>query len=316
MTTNALRDAAELALAAPSIFNTQPWQWILRPDRLELRADRDRQLPTVDPDGRLLTISCGVALHHALISLTGTGVELDCMPDAGDPDLLATLRLTGEALPEQAEPALRKAIRMRRTDRRAFARTPIAPQTVSSLIGACERQGSQLHIVTWHHIATMALAAVRAGAWQLSNPDYVAELIQWTHRPPWSGDGVPAKTTVSASPRRVPVRDFTPFGGETMPAGIDNDWGAIYGIVYTPSDTPRDWLAAGMGLSAVLLTATAAGLGTAPISDVTEFSATREQMRGMLPGGHPQVAVRVGHPAPGEPPSTPRRLASEIIEVR
>ena len=76
-------------------------------------------------------------------------------------------------------------------------------------------------------------------------------------------------------------------------------------------------MAAGMGLSAVLLTATAAGLGTAPISDVTEVPTTREQMRGMLPAdGYPQVAVRVGHPAPGEPPSTPRRVASEVIAVR
>jgi len=313
---DALRDAAELALRAPSIFNTQPWQWIVRSNRLELRADRDRQLPVVDPDGRLLIISCGVALHHALISLTGTGIELACLPDADDPDLLATLCLTGEDLPGRADPGLRKAIKLRRTDRRTYARTPVAPQTISSLVAACERQGAHLHIVAWHQVATMALAAVRAGAWQLSNQDYVAELVQWTHRPPWSGDGVPTKTTVPASPRRVPVRDFTPFGGETMPAGIDSDLGAVYGIVHTATDTPRAWLAAGMGLSAVLLTATAAGLGTAPISDVTEVGAVREQLRGMLPGGHPQVAVRVGHPALGEPPATPRRSANEVIVVR
>jgi len=313
---DALREAAELALAAPSIFNTQPWHWIVHPDRLELRADRDRQLPTVDPDGRLLTVSCGVALHHALISLTGTGTELALMADATDPDLLAVVRSSGQTFPEQAQPALRKAIRQRRTDRRTFARQPLAPQTISSLVEACEQQGAHLHVLRWHQIATMALAAVQAGAWQLSDPDYLAELVQWTHRPPWSGDGVPTQTTVTAAPRRVPVRDFTPFGGETMPPGIDNDWGALYGIVYTATDTPKAWLSAGMGLSAVLLTATTAGLGTAPISDVTEVGAVREQMRGMLPGGHPQVAVRVGHPAVGLPPSTPRRPANEVIAIR
>jgi nitroreductase len=311
-----LREAAELALAAPSIFNTQPWQWVLHRDRLELRADRDRQLPTVDPDGRLLTISCGVALHHALISLTGTGIELACLPDVNDSDLLATLRLTGETRPGKADSALRKAVKLRRTDRRTFSGQPVAPQTVSDLIAACEAQGAHLHIVAWHQIAALALAAVRAGAWQLSNPDYLAELVQWTHRPPWSGDGVPTHTTVAAVPRRVPVRNFTPFGGQTMPAGADNDWGAVYGIVYTVRDTRHAWLAAGMGLSAVLLTATAACLGTAPISDVTEVGEAREQMRGMLPGGHPQVAVRMGHPAPGEPPYTPRRPANEVIVVR
>src|SRR5690349_20628518 len=127
MASNPLREAAELALAAPSIFNTQPWKWILRPDRLELRADRDRQLPVVDPHARLLTISCGVALHHALISLPSTGVELACLPDANDPGLLATLRLTGQELAPLAHPELRKAIRLRRTDRRTFTREPVAP---------------------------------------------------------------------------------------------------------------------------------------------------------------------------------------------
>lgn len=315
MASNPLREAAELALAAPSIFNTQPWKWILHPDHLELRADRDRQLPVVDPHGRLLTISCGVALHHALIYLPSTGIELACLPDANDPDLLATLHVTGEAPSPPAHPELRKAIRLRRTDRRTFAREPVASHDVSSLIEACEAQGAYLHIVQWHEIATMALAAVRAGAWQLSNPDYLAELSEWTHRPPWSGDGVPLGTTVAAAPRRVPVRDFTPFGGQTLPAGSDNDWGAVYGIVYTGSDGRLAWLSAGMGLSAVLLTATVAGLGCAPISDVTEVASIREQMRGMLPIGHPQVAVRVGHPAPGEPLSTPRRPANEVIEV-
>jgi nitroreductase len=98
-----------------------------------------------------------------------------------------------------------------------------------------------------------------------------------------------------------------------MPAGSDNDWAAVYAIVYTGADSRRAWLTAGMGLSALLLTATAAGLGTAPISDVTEVASTRAQMRDMLPGGHPQVAVRFGHPVAGEPPSTPRRPANEVI---
>lgn len=64
---------------------------------------------------------------------------------------------------------------------------------------------------------------MRVGALQLSNPDYQHELADWTHRPPWNGDGVPLSTTVDPVPQRVPVRDFAPFGGDTMPAGIDND---------------------------------------------------------------------------------------------
>jgi hypothetical protein len=196
--------------------------------------------------------------------LSGTRLELICLPDADDPDLLATLRLTGDELSGPLRSELRKAIRLRRTDRRTFARKPVAPQVISSLVAACENQGAHLCIVRWHEIATMALAADRAGAWQLSNLDYLGELARWTHRPPWSGDRVPTGTTVAAVPRMLPVRDFTPFGCQTMPAGVDNDWGVLCAIVYPRSDTCWAWLSAGMGLSAVLPTATAAGLGTAP----------------------------------------------------
>jgi nitroreductase len=54
-----LAEAAIAAGAAPSIHNTQPWQWRVHADAVELRAARDRQLTATDPDGRMLTISCG-----------------------------------------------------------------------------------------------------------------------------------------------------------------------------------------------------------------------------------------------------------------
>jgi hypothetical protein len=63
-----------------------------------------------------------------------------------------------------------------------------------------------------------------------------------------------------------------------------------------------------------LLTATAEGLGTAPMSAVTELAVTREQLRHLLADvGVPQLAVRVGHAPPGDPPGTPRRPRQEVI---
>jgi hypothetical protein len=74
------------------------------------------------------------------------------------------------------------------------------------------------------------------------------------------------------------------------------------------------WLRAGEALSAVLLTATSHGLGTAPISDVTELAVTRDELRRRLPGiGVPQLAVRMGQPSPGTPPAPPRRDSAEAV---
>ena len=66
---DALDEAATAALRAPSIFNMQPWTWRIEAGTLELRADPDGQLVDTGPEGRMLVISCGIALHHAVTAL-------------------------------------------------------------------------------------------------------------------------------------------------------------------------------------------------------------------------------------------------------
>ncbi|BCJ75213.1 NAD(P)H nitroreductase [Catellatospora sp. IY07-71] len=313
-----LRDAARTALAAPSVFNTQPWHWQTTGRKLLLRADRTRQLHGADPDGRMLTISCGVALHHARVALAATGhdTEVTLLPDPADPDLLAELAIVGPREPRLDELQQCAAIRHRRTDRRPFTSQPVPEPACHALVITGERQGAHVHLVAADQIPVLALAAVRAGALQLSDPEYRAELADWTHRPPWSGDGVPTATAVRAAPRRVPVRDYAPFGGETMRPGPDTDAGARYLMIYTDEDNPAAWLHAGQALSAILLTAQVDGLGSAPISDITEVGATRDDLRRLLPGlGHPQMCVRVGHARCGLPPPTARRSYEESVST-
>src|SRR4051812_46211033 len=95
--TDALKAAAEAALRAPSILNTQPWRWRVTGDALELSADPDRQLPVIDPDHRLSTISCGTALHHARVALRAEGyaAEVDRLLGPARPNLLARIVIRG-----------------------------------------------------------------------------------------------------------------------------------------------------------------------------------------------------------------------------
>jgi nitroreductase len=88
VSTGALTHAATVALRAPSIHNTQPWRWRIHDTTADLYADAGRQLHVSDPDRRMLTISCGVALHHARVALAtaGTAVEVDLLPTVGDAD--------------------------------------------------------------------------------------------------------------------------------------------------------------------------------------------------------------------------------------
>jgi nitroreductase len=323
-TTETLVGAARQAGRAPSIFNTQPWRWRILATAeggaaMELWADRDRQLTVVDPDGRLLTLSCGTALHHARTALAAAGhaVAVDRLPDAKHPDLLARVRLAGPHRPDPVTAARSDAMTRRRTDRRAYSQVPVPEWALRRLRAAVEADGAHLHVVREDQMPMLAVAVARAAAAEMADPAYRNELMRWTNRPVWSGDGVPASTAVYPGPRRVPVRDFAPASPHGLTVGEGGDRGAAYAIIFGDADDAAGWLRGGEALSALVLTAAATGLSVSPMSDVIEVPAARELMRGVLSGvGEPYLAVRIGlATASDEPPASPRREPVEFIEV-
>ncbi|SCF27944.1 hypothetical protein GA0074696_4032 [Micromonospora purpureochromogenes] len=318
-TVRELEAAARLSLYAPSVFNTQPWRWRVTRQALELHADPARQLAITDPDGRLLTLSCGAALHHARVTLAAGGwaVTVERFPDRAEPGLLARLRASGPERLDLAAARLMDAIPVRRTDRRAYGDRPVLPEQVARLRAAVEAQGAYLHVVRTDQMPMLAVSVARAGDAELADPAYRAELHHWTHRPESTGDGVPAATAVRPAPRRVPVRDHAPGGAAGLRAGAGFDRGAAYVILFGERDDPAGWLRGGEALSALLLTATADGLATAPISDTIELTWPRQMMRDLLAGvGEPYLVVRVGWgPPAGDLPAAPRRRSAEVIEV-
>ncbi|PWU47948.1 nitroreductase, partial [Micromonospora globispora] len=113
------------------------------------------------------------------------------------------------------------------------------------------------------------------------------------------------------------VRDHAPGEAAGLSAGADFDRGAAYVILFGDRDDPAAWLRGGEALSALLLTATAEGLSTAPISDAIELAWPRRMMRELLSGvGEPYLLVRVGWGPAGEDlPPAPRRAPADVIEV-
>ncbi|MCA2213946.1 Acg family FMN-binding oxidoreductase [Jidongwangia harbinensis] len=311
--------AARASLHAPSVFNTQPWRWRLAADRLELYAETSRQLDTVDPDGRLMLLSCGAALHHArtVIASIGWTAVVERLPEDARPDLLARIRL-GTAVP--ANPEARRmaaAIHRRRTDRRAFGERPVPADVLTRLRRFVEHEGAYLHVVRRDQMPMLAISTARAADAELDDPAYRAELHQWTNRPAFHGDGVPPATAVKPAPRRVPVRDYTPDGSAGLVAGDGHDQGAAYVVLFGTTTERADLLRGGEALSALLLLATADGLATAPLSDTIEVDWPRHLLRGLLSDvGEPYLVVRLGYAEDGAPlPAAPRRAAEDVITV-
>ncbi len=319
--TDVLYEAACVACRAPSIANTQPWRWHIRDETLELRADRSRQLTVADPQGRLMILSCGAALHHATVVLAvlGAAASMERLDDRADPDLVARLTLAGPHPVTAEEMRLHHALRTRYTDRRPFLGIrPLPDEVVDLLRQTSERFEVSMHVFDPSQVGFLAVAARSAATIEQRDAGYREEIATWTtRRDPTTRDGVPATAAVTQVRRAVPVRDFAPGAAPGLAPGPGDDRYTTYLAFATTRDTRADWLRTGEAVSAVLLTATTTGLASSVMSDVVEVPGARALLRGVVaPAGYPQLTVRLGvnESAPVIPRS-PRRPCDEVIEI-
>jgi hypothetical protein len=308
-------EASIAALRAPSILNTQPWRWRLAGDHAQLWADRSRQLGGLDPDGHLLLLSCGTALHHATVALLAAGFAADVSrrPDPQRPDLIARVR---QGRPCAADNVLYGAIYQRRTDRRPFGDERPSAAALDELRAAAERHGVHLHVVRPDQVTAFASAVAHAGDVEHADARFRDDVLAWTTRARDARDGVSPRSTVAGGHRTVAPRDLNPAALPALDPGPGSDRGTVYVILVTDTDEPRDWLAAGEALSDVWLTLTARGLAASPISEVIEVVPVRQALHRLLGGvGHPAIAMRVGVPVNGiaPVPATIRRSGTDTI---
>ena len=188
-----IRSILELARRAPSVHNTQPWRWRIDGRVLELRADRSRQLRVADPVGRNFMISCGCAVHHAVVGAGALGwrASVDLLPEPADPDVLARMQLVPVAVPDDSRDVLR-VIEDRRTDRRRFTNWPVPPERLKDLAFDAGRWGAQVVVLTdltqrWRVEGLVE----RAIASQEQDGRYSAEQRAWMDRGPT--DGIPER---------------------------------------------------------------------------------------------------------------------------
>jgi nitroreductase len=101
---------------------------------------------------------------------------------------------------------------------------------------------------------------------------------------------------------------------QSLPGGDD----AVVIALGTRADDEMARLRAGEATSLVLLSATAMGLASSPLTKPLEIPLTREAMRADVFGtsGYPQMLLRVGWaPVNADPlPSAPRRPLSEVVD--
>lgn len=302
------------ASAAPSLYNSQPWRFVVRQDEVEVHADPRRRMPTADPDGRQQTIACGAALLNLRLAIEHLGceAEVQLLPNTAHPLHLATVR-RGARGNCRLEHRLYRRIQLRRTNREPFANrgiNPVARQTMrhaAELEGACLRPvdpGSERVAV-----AKLVVRAIRA---QRTDPQLGREMSRWLH-PAAQVDGMVVSAWESV-PFPVPgLDDYMREGNwELAVAKLARDESLF--LLATDGDSAKDWLVAGQALQHTLLVASQVDLAASFLNQAIESAPVRAELASALHiKAYPQMLMRIGYPA-SWPRPTRRRSLQLVID--
>ncbi len=318
-----LTTAIGVGALAPSLHNSQPWQFRVSDNTIDVYADRSRWLRVIDPSARELLISCGAAIRYIQAALRAEGMAetTTLLPDTSDSDHLARITVTGTAAPTADEKQLAEAIFVRYTDRGRFAEEPVPEALVDELQQGVAREGGWLRrIAAGDEEIFAAVALARADEIETADPAYQAELRDWSRSDDERAeDGIP-RTAVSPLPvtsraSNYRLRDFDVDGDGAEPQRYEDPPVAEHPLVVilgTSTDDPRAWLVAGQALAWLLARSAANGVSAQPMTQVLEIPATRQWLRrGLNLVGHPQMLLRMGYGQGG--PTTHRRQITDVI---
>jgi hypothetical protein len=315
--TQALTAAATVAGRAPSIHNTQPWRFVVDGPVLELHSEPSRWLTEVDPQGHMMLVSCGAAVHHATVALAADGWQTEVDRPAGmDADLLARIRVLGRGEPDPLAVRRLAATTLRHTDRRSVPAAPVPADALAAVTAAVTGAGRHVHVLGREQIVELAVAMEKAMHAEGTDDRQRAELARWVGGRRADATGVPGTAIPATAPETtVAARDFGVTG--TLAPGSGHDESAVYAVLYGSGDTPVDWLRAGEALSAAWLDAVDHGLTLLPVTAPAEIASTRLLLKRIVSYvGDPYLVFRLGVAPADAPASTPRLAAEETIDVR
>jgi len=306
------------ACRAPSVHNTQPWQWRVSGAEVRLHTDDRRRLDVLDPDGRDLVISCGAALHHLQVAAAGHGWNARVTRLASDPgDGALAIAVLRPARIAREHARLVDALRRRRTDRRRLTSWPVPVERLQRLAADGTSWGAMvLPVESERTRATLEHLTFRANRLQMQDERYAGELAAWVRAD--APDGIPSAHVVADQRPEVVQLDRAFPGGSLDDPVLErepSEDGML--IVCTSSDDRLSRLRAGEALSAVWLAATVDGLALVPLTSAMEVEETRRELQADVLDdlAFPQLLMRIGWPplSRSSLPPTPRLPLTETV---
>ncbi|WP_228000292.1 Acg family FMN-binding oxidoreductase [Nocardia australiensis] len=318
LTDEVIEKAVLLAGRAPSLHNSQPWRWEFNGTSLRLFSVPGRMLPSADPSGREMLISCGITLDHlhAAMAAAGWRTIITRFPEPTRLRHLATVTFRPSPIVTEGERERADAIVRRHSDRLPFAAPTGWAEFETVLRSTFEPEDALLDVLSAEARTSLASASRLASSLRRYDSWYQAELRWWAGHTV-AAAGIPRAALISQEEyKRVDIgRKFPTVIGEPRRTEVTADDSAVL-VLSTDRDTPQELLRCGEVLSTVLLECTIAGYATCPLSHLTEVPQSRAIVRRLTGRTQlPQVLIRVGNvPESAEDaPPTPRLPLSDIL---
>lgn len=319
-----LRFVLNYAVLAPSSHNTQPWLWQINGSKIELWADRSREMPALDASGRELIMSCGAALQHLRLTIYAFGYAniVSILPDPTQPNLLARVYLSRPHQPLPDDELLFRYIAERHTNRQQFEARELPPKLLQTLQKEAIQEQASLYFAQSQTERDAIINLIEFGALVQSSDAAVrrdeADWITPAHSQ--RRDGIPARALGISDL----ISHIAPFALRVLDRGeaqADKEGhlaqsAPVLVVLCTGNEGPEAWLAAGQALSRVLLRARAAGVWASFFSQPIQVDEAWMKLRHTLGiRNNPQLIFRMGYAEPAAEPTTatPRRPVDEVI---
>ena len=292
------------AILSPSVRESQPWNFKVQPDRVELHLDDSRSRRASDPDTRELVISCGAALQHLIVAANRFGIqlEIEALPD-GFPGVLAVAKPAGRKAASELDVILFYAIHKWLNVPHAYRTNRKVPPDLLTELTRMTNDTS-----TWIHFSkeptardTLAGFVVEGDLRQKKDREESRKTVSSDQPKRRRGDGMLMESAghVASYISSFLKRPFSSPTHKRLTRQLSED-APILAVLGTAADTPADWLAAGRMLAAILLRSLAVGVRASLLNQPVEVPEIRARLSAELGlTGHPQVVFRLGIPSSG-----------------
>jgi len=276
---------AQAAQQAPSGDNCQPWTFRLGDGRLHLFIAPDSDRSFFNVRQRASLIACGAAVQNVVSAAPGLGWAADpvLLPNPDDENHVATVRFT--PWPGQADP-LGEAVWSRCTNRRPYDRRRVSGYDQEQLVRAAEPAVLLLleDAPRLRELGRLLYHADRIRVERRDLHEHLMGMIRFDNAADTpADDGLPLRNLYAGVggnlflrlTRSWPVMDAANRLGIGRLAAIHSRLtmarSPLAGLLCLPSPSRADFLAAGMALERVWLTATRLGLAVQPMTAITLF---------------------------------------------